>query len=128
MGVDSKMKRRSWILWFAFSLIVSGIGLLFDRRITFGYLLGAVVSVIMYFQTVLHVSMVLSSEKVSKLGVFHNFMLSYILMAIPLIVAVKVNWIFNVFAVAFGILSVKISIILDSITERRKDNEDHDSV
>ena len=49
-----------------------------------------------------------------------HFLFSYLLMALPLLIAALVPEVFNIFAAAGGLFLMKVVLILDSVLERRE--------
>lgn len=122
MGASEIMKQNNWKLCF---ILVSGISVaafIYDYRIALGFLLGTAISILLYFRTVMFCNAVIDNKKAGKAFVFSRFMSSYALMAIPMILAVIWPNIFNLFAVAAGLLMIKFTLVLSALIERRKTN------
>ena len=117
------MNRKSWRLFAALTAGLCTAALFYDWRISLGFILGAFVSVLLYFRTVMFCDTVLGQKKAGKGFVFSRFMSSYALMAIPLILSVVLPEYFNVFAAAAGLLLIKVTLMLDSLLERREKDE-----
>ena len=116
------MNKKSWIGCGVIAVIVCFIGVLTDWRIASGFLLGAVVSVWLYWRTVFFCSAVLEQKSSRKRMIFVRFFGTYALMAIPLLLAAVLPEIFNIFAAAAGLLLVKGVLIFGSLIERRKND------
>lgn len=122
MGVSEIMKQNNWKLCILITTGISVAAFIYDYRIALGFLLGEAVSILLYIRTVIFCNALLDSKKVRKALVFSRFMSSYALMAIPLILAIVWPDVFNLFAVAAGLLMIKFILVLSSLIERRKSN------
>ena len=99
---------------------VAGIGLLTDWRISTGFLLGAFVSVLLYWRTVQFCETMLQRQHSSVAGTVGHFLFSYVLMALPLLISALAPQWFQIFAAAAGLLLIKLVLLLKTLTERRK--------
>ena len=96
------------------TLIVTLTAFVIDYRIAFGFLFGAIGSVLLYLRNVAFCNAVLDEKSTKHLKTFGRFMQSYAIMAIVLIVSAAKPEILNVFASAFGLMLVKICLILET--------------
>ncbi len=96
------------------TLIVTLTAFVIDYRIAFGFLFGAIGSVLLYLRNVAFCNAVLNEKNTKHLKTFGRFMQSYAIMAIVLIVSAAKPEILNVFASAFGLMLVKICLILET--------------
>lgn len=117
------MRKRSWRISLCIMLIVAAAALVVDWRISSGFLLGCFVSVLLYLRTVAFCNAVLENGRTTKTFIFSRFMSSYALMAIPLLLAAVLPQYFNLFAAAAGLLLIKVTLIFDSLLERRGSDE-----
>lgn len=117
------MRQQGWKISTILLAVSAGIAVLFDWRISTGLLLGGVVSVLLYLRTAAFCDIVLKQNKAGRGFVFSRFMSSYALMAIPLILAAVKPEYLNFFATAAGLLLIKVTLILDSLLERREKDE-----
>ena len=85
-----------------------------------GFILGALMSVLLYLKTIWQCNRIMAGSKGVKVGFFLSFLLSYVLMALPLLTAVLLPQYFNVFAAAAGLFLVKLILIVQSFLERRE--------
>ena len=96
------------------TLIICLLTLLIDFRIALGFLFGAIGSVLLYLRNVAFCNAVLDEKSTKHLKTFGRFMQSYAIMAIVLIVSAAKPEVLNVFAAAFGLMLVKICLILET--------------
>ncbi len=116
------MTERMKKLW----LIMLVIGLLsglIKVQYAVGYVLGSIASLIIYKRIESFVDGVIGSG--SPGGSAGNFMINYALMAFVLVIsAVRPN-ISNIFAAALGLMSVKVTIILDNFLKKGGSVNEH---
>ena len=108
--MNSELKKHCLFLTLLFCLITA----LIDFRIALGFLFGAMGSVLLYLRNVAFCNAVLDEKNTKHLRTFGRFMQSYAIMAIVLIVSAAKPEILNVFAAAFGLMLVKICLILET--------------
>ena len=106
------------------ALVVSGLivltGVFTDCRIASGYVFGAMISALLYWRTTMFCDQVLDQQAAGKIGLIGHFLFSYLLMALPLLIAALAPEVFNIFAAAGGLFLMKFVLILDSVLERRE--------
>ena len=93
---------------------------LINWRYATGFVMGSVMSVLLYMKTTWQCNRIVAGAKGVRFGFFLSFLLSYVLMAFPLLTAVLLPQYFNVFAAAAGLFLVKLILIVQSFLERRK--------
>ncbi len=86
----------------------------FDIRIALGFIFGAIGSVLLYLRNAAFCNAVLNERSTRYVKTFGRFMQSYAVMAIVLIVSAAKPEFLNVFSAAFGLLLVKICLILET--------------
>lgn len=112
------MKKTGWAIY-GIEIGISVLLVLLDYRITTGFIMGALVSVLLYYRNNSFWNDVLDTRVAGKgTGVSH-FTINYLLMAIALIVCAVKKEYFNVIACALGVLSIKWAIVLESIIDRK---------
>lgn len=98
--------------------------LFIDLSVSLGFLFGSIVSLIMMRRTERFCTMLLSSRSANKGLMALNFMINFGLMALTLIICALKPDFLNIFGAAMGLLSVKLTIILNALLlERRKNND-----
>ena len=117
------MRKSSWRISLGIVLVVTMAAILFDWRISAGFLLGSFVSVLLYWRTVAFCDAVIAQSRATKTFVFSRFMSSYALMAIPMLLAAVLPQYFNLFATAAGLLLIKGTLYFESLLERRGSDE-----
>lgn len=113
------MKRSTWTV-LAILNAISMAFLFIDLRITVSFILGSIVSILLFKRNETYCDDVLDDKYQNKARTFMHFTISYLMMALCLVLcALKQEW-FNVIACALGLMSTKWAIIIDSVIEKRK--------
>lgn len=98
--------------------------LLIDLSLVYGFLLGSVISMIIYYRTERFCTAILSSQTANKGFMYLNFMINFGMMALTLLICAFKPVLFNIFAAALGLLMTKITIIIHAIFLERRKNHD----
>lgn len=108
------MNKRSWKVYG----ILSGLCLLagfFRYQYALGFLLGSAVGLLLYFRNRTFWNDVVDSGfATTGTGSFH-FLINYVLMAASLIACAKFPQYLNIFFCTFGLLMIKVSIIIENL-------------
>ena len=102
------------------TLVITVVLMVFNWRYATGFILGALMSFLLYLKTRWQCNRIMAGSKGVKSGFFLSFLLSYVLMALPLLTAVLLPQYFNIFASAAGLFLVKFVLIVQSFVERRE--------
>ena len=119
------MTDKTWKV-FRIMMAASAVFLIVDFRITLGYLLGAAASVIMLKRIERFCDAVIQTRYSSGVRAFGGFMINYLIMAAVLITAAVFRNVFNIFAAALGLMAVKLSVILESVFFKEKEESHGD--
>lgn len=111
------MNKVGWIIY-CIEIGISVILTLVDYRWTTGFILGALVSVFLYFRNNSFWNDVLDTKVAGKRTGTSHFAINYLIMAITLIVCAKNQGYLNVIACALGIMSIKWAIVLQTIVSK----------
>jgi hypothetical protein len=112
------MEERSWKILKILAVSVGIILAIIDYRWALGFLLGCGASVLTYHRSEQYLS---NLVKARKGPMFLHFTLNYLIMAGVLILSAKLPGVFNIFACAAGLMIIKITAVIQMITERRVD-------
>lgn len=111
------MKKTGWLI-FAIEIGISLVLAVIDYRLTTGFILGTLVSIVLYFRNNSFWNSVLDTRIAGKRTGTSHFTVNYFIMALVLVIcAVNRNY-FNVIACAVGVLSIKWAIILQSLVSK----------
>lgn len=101
--------------------------LFIDWRIAVGYLTGSLLAVLLYHRNDVYWSEILEAgtPKGSRYG-FH-FLINMAIMAVPMILAALYPQVMNIFAVAVGLMMVKISVVAETLVYRGKGEQTDES-
>ena len=107
------MKKRSWKLLVILTVVAALITILFDFRITAGFVLGSVLSVVLYKRNESYWGEILDigTTAGSKYGL--HFLVNMIIMAAPMVFAALYPQYMNIFAAAVGLLMIKITLTIE---------------
>lgn len=121
------MTEQSWKVFKIICLIGCLATVIFDWRITLGYLTGSLLAVVLYKRNESYWSEILDigTTKGSRYG-FH-FMANIAIMAAPMVFAALFPQVMNIFAAAVGLMMVKISVIAETLIYRRKGVRENES-
>ncbi len=104
--------------------VIAVLFLLIDLSLVYGFLLGSVVSMIIYQRTERFCTTLLSNQLANKGLMYLNFMINFGLMALTLLISALKPEIFNIFAATLGLLITKTTIIIHAVfLERRKTHD-----
>lgn len=114
------MTERSWKIFRILALLVGIITIFIDWRMTTGWLLGCGEAYLQYYRTDKFWNNVIDSgHAVKRTGYFH-FLISYAIMGLTLLVCALLPQILNIYLCALGMMSVKLTSILEITIYREK--------
>lgn len=112
------MTAKSWkLFWILYA--VGSLTAVIWLPIGLGFAAGGLVSLAVYKIDERYVDSILETRTPGK-GIPMHVFLGQVLMAAVLILAVKFPQVLNIFAAAVGILLLKITVYIETLTERRK--------
>lgn len=114
------MTRKSWNLFKIVVLLGSCSGFI-DFRYASGFLLGAIASIVLYKRAERYADSVIYQNQASTPQSILNFVNSYAIMAIVLIVAALLPNYLNIFAAAIGMMAIKIAVIIEALTTGKEE-------
>lgn len=117
------MNERSWKIFYLLMLLGTVIPLLFDYRISLGFLLGSIEALI-HYKRLEHFWNGVIDTKVShaSTGLGH-FALTFLMMAGVLLLCAFIPDVFNIYACAVGMILVKIATYVDLFVKRGKNDD-----
>ena len=119
MIMGKNEKKLACFLWGGFAILF----LLIDLSLVYGFILGSLVSVVLYKRTERFCTAVLSSKSSNKGFMYLNFMINFGLMALTLLICAIKPEILNIFGAALGLMLIKATIVFNAVfLERRKDH------
>lgn len=116
------MTRRSWKICMVLMVIGLLSGLI-HLRYAAGFLIGAIVGVVLYLRNDRFWNGVVDIGNAGKgTGIFH-FLINYSLMAGVMILAVRIPSYFNIFTCAAGMMIIKFTVIAESLLPRKESEQ-----
>lgn len=115
----SEHVRRVWVVLIAAIVAVS---LFFSLKFCAGFVIGAIGSRLLFWRNETFWSDVLDTR--IPVGGWSHFLVNYLLMAAVLMLGALFPRYINIFGCAFGLISVKLAIVLNEMTGKKE--EDHD--
>lgn len=112
------MNEKSWKIYFIILIAITIVSFLFDYKIALGWLLGGLVSGLVYKRTETFWNGIVDRGFSTKHTGIGNFMLNYGIMALVLIISAVLPNYFNVLSCAAGLFLVRIVIIVDSLQKK----------
>jgi hypothetical protein len=121
------MTGQSWKVFKVICLIGCLGTVIIDYRIALGYLVGSLLAVVLYRRNDSYWSEILEAgtPKGSRYG-FH-FLINLAIMAAPMVAAALYPQVMNIFAVAVGLMMIKISVIAETLIYRKKGEQTDES-
>lgn len=117
------MNKRLIKLWLIIVGILTFVLLVFDISYALGYIVGSLISLLLYYLTVWFTDLILSKDKINYFLVVNKVLLSCIVVVLGLLLGVFIPQYTNILALAFGMMSVKIALLIDGLKRRDGDNE-----
>ena len=111
------MKKTGWLI-FVSEMVISIMLVMIDYRLTTGFILGALGSIVLYFRNNSFWNSVLDTRIAGKRTGTSHFTVNYFIMAIALIICAINRSYFNVIACAIGVVSIKWAIIIQSLISK----------
>ena len=107
------MKKESWKLFVILLVIITAVLLLWDITIAAGYLAGGLLSALLYFRNASYWGEILDMGTVSGSRYGFHFLINMAIMAAPMIFAALFPELLNIFAVAVGLMMIKITVTFE---------------
>ena len=85
-----------------------------------GYILGAIISYILYWRNVRLCDTILANKATNRWGHFAHFMNNYALMAIALLLGAIFPQYINIFGVTLGLFLLKTAVIINTVKNRKE--------
>ena len=115
------MNSRSWKFFYTAMIIGTSVPLIFDYRISLGFLLGSLEALIHYKRLESFWNGVLNTKVSTKnTGVVH-FLFTFAMMAGVLLVCAFLPDVFNIFACAVGMLLIKFVTYIDLLIPKKEE-------
>lgn len=113
------MKKESWKLFVILLVTITAVLLLWDITIAAGYLAGGLLSALLYFRNASYWGEILDIGTVSGSRYGFHFLINMEIMAAPMIFAALFPHILNIFAVAAGLMMIKITVTVEVLFVRK---------
>lgn len=124
---DKNMTEQSWKVFKVICLAGCIVTVLIDWRITFGYLAGSLLAILLYKRNESYWTEILEigTPRGSRYG-FH-FAVNLAIMAAPMIAAALFPQVMNIFAAAVGLMMIKISVVAETLFIHKKGETENES-
>ena len=110
------MTKRSWkIYWLLFA--AGSLTWFIKPSIAYGFIFGGLICALLYRLDEMYVDAALKNRKMKLRYLLHS-LLNFALMASPLLAAGMYPDIFNIFAAFAGLMLLKITVVVEALTER----------
>ncbi|MCR5228992.1 MAG: hypothetical protein K6D03_02600 [Solobacterium sp.] len=109
------MNGRCWKIC-AVLMFFSLISLYWGRQYVFGFLLGEVISILIYKRNELFWNEVVDTGVSGKGTGSMHFAVNFAMMGLPMLAAVFVPDYLNIFTVAAGMMLIKAAVVIDTLT------------
>lgn len=113
------MKKESWKLFVVLLVVITIVLLLWDFTIALGYVVGGLLSALLYFRNASYWGDILDAGTVSGSRYGFHFMVNMLIMALPMIIAALFPDVLNIFAVAAGLFMIKITVVVEVLLMRK---------
>lgn len=107
------MTERSWKIFRILTCVIAVATLLFDWRMTLGFLLGTGEAYLQYHRTEKFWNGVVDTGSASRGTGYFHFLINYAIMGITLIACALLPKILNIFACAVGMFMIKITSVVE---------------
>lgn len=107
------MNRRTWKLFTLILITVSVVTIFIDWRITTGWILGCLISRILYRRIEVFWNGILDQGYATAKTGRGNYFTNYLIMAAALVVCALCPEYLNIFACALGMMAIKITSVMD---------------
>lgn len=109
------MTERSWKIFRILTCIIAVITLVFDWRMTLGFLLGTGEAYLQYRRTEKFWNGVVDTGTASKGTGYFHFLINYAIMGATLIVCALLPSFLNIYTCALGMFMIKITSVVEVI-------------
>ena len=113
------MKKETWKLFVKLLVVVTILLLLWDITIAAGYLVGGLLAALLYFRNASYWGDILDMGTVSGSWYGFHFLINMAIMAAPMVFAALYPHILNIFAVAVGLMMIKITVTFEVLFTRK---------
>ncbi len=118
------MNGRSWRIC-AVLMFFSLISLYWGKKYFLGFLLGEVISILIYKRNESYWNGVVDMREAHAGTGFFHFIINYALMAGPMILAaIRPQWL-NIFTVALGMTLIKIAVTIEAVIPWKENDNDN---
>lgn len=107
------MKDRSWKLFAGLTVLITIVTLLIDFRIAAGFLTGSLLSLLLYKRNESYWGEILDIGTTAGSRYGFHFLINMCIMALPMVAAALFPRYLNIFAVAAGLLMIKITVTVE---------------
>lgn len=118
------MKKRSWKLLAVLTAIGTCGSALFSFSIAAGFLLGSLLSVLLYKRNESYWGEILDIGTTAGSRYGFHFLVNMIIMAAPMLLAVRFPRYLNIFAAAAGLLMIKITVTIEVLLPWKGDSHE----
>lgn len=113
------MTRKSYRIFAVLLIAVSVLTLFFDYRWTTGWLLGCLVSLLLYRRVESFWGMILDRRFVSGKTGRGNFLGNYLIMAATLLICAFFGKFLNIYSCALGLMAVRFTSVIEILITRK---------
>lgn len=113
------MKKETWKLFGILLAVATVLLLLWDMTIALGYLVGGLLAAVLYFRNASYWGDILDMGTVSGSRYGFHFLINMAIMAAPMLFAALYPEILNIFAVAVGLMMIKITVTFEVLFMRK---------
>lgn len=113
------MKKETWKLFGILLAVATVLLLLWDMTIALGYLVGGLLAAVLYFRNASYWGDILDMGTVSGSRYGFHFLINMAIMAAPMVFAALYPEILNIFAVAVGLMMIKITVTFEVLLMRK---------
>lgn len=115
------MCTNSWKLFRILTILISLVTVIFNWRWTTGFLAGTAMCILLYYRTDTYWSDILDSGTTKGSRYMFHFAINFLLMALPMVLAALFPQIMNIFAAALGLLMIKITVTVEVLLPKGKE-------
>ena len=115
------MCTNSWKLFRILTILISLVTAVFNWRWTTGFLAVTAMCILLYYRTDTYWSDILDSGTTKGSRYMFHFAINFLLMALPMVLAALFPQIMNIFAAALGLLMIKITVTVEVLLPKGKE-------
>ncbi len=113
------MKKETWKLFVILLIVTTLVFLFWDITISLGYLVGGLLAALLYYRNASYWGDILDMGTVSGSRYGFHFLINMAIMAAPMVFAALFPEILNIFAVAVGLMMIKITVTFEVLFMRK---------